>query len=309
MNERIIFLGTPAIAATVLKGMKEAGFNIVGVVTKEDKVRGRHNKVEESPVATMARELGIPCHKPHRLNKDFEFIKELNPDLLLTFSYGQLISDEVLALGKFKPLNLHGSLLPKYRGASPMQAALRNGDEKTGVSLMEMVHEMDAGDVFAVKEIPLTIKDNYTSLCEKMASAALELAIEALPKFFAGELTPVKQDEGLATFTHMIPKEDEHLLLDVTPLEFINQVRSLSEEPGAYLYWNDEVIKIFEAEEYVDETKNVPGLVVLAKKKNIVLSLGKGKVRILSIQRQGKKRMSASDFNNGVRDFEGAILK
>lgn len=309
MNERIIFLGTPAIAATVLKGMKEAGFNIVGVVTKEDKVRGRNNKVEESPVAAMARELGIPCHKPHRLNKDFEFIKELNPDLLLTFSYGQLISDEVLALSKFKPLNLHGSLLPKYRGASPMQTALRNGDEKTGVSLMEMVHEMDAGDVFAVKEIPLTIKDNYTSLCEKMASAALELAIEALPKFFAGELTPVKQDEGLATFTHMIPKEDEHLLLDVTPLEFINQVRSLSEEPGAYLYWNDEVIKIFEAEEYVDETKNVPGLVVLAKKKNIVLSLGKGKVRILSLQRQGKKRMSASDFNNGVRDFEGAILK
>ena len=118
MNERIIFLGTPELAAKCLKGLVEANFNIVGVVTKEDKIRGRHNAIEESPVAKMARELNLPLHKPHRLNTNFEFIKELKPDLLLTFAYGQLISDEILALGTYKPLNLHGSLLPSGSSGS-----------------------------------------------------------------------------------------------------------------------------------------------------------------------------------------------
>ncbi len=308
MDERIIFLGTPEISAFVLRGLVEAGFSVVGVVTKEDKVRGRNNKVEESPVALAARALNIPCHKPHRLNRDFQFVKDLHPDLLLTFSYGQIISDEVLSLSRLKPLNLHGSLLPKYRGASPMQAVLLNGEEKTGVSLMEMVHEMDAGDVYATKEIPLTIKDNYTSLCQKMASAALALAKEALPLYFAGKLQGVPQDISLATFTHMISKEEEHLNLNVSPNAFINQVRSLSEEPGGYLLWNNEILKIYEAEEYPDESRDKPGLIVRAKKKDIILSLKDGKVRILSLQRQGKKKMSAADFNNGVHDFEGAVL-
>ena len=155
IEKRIVFLGTPEISTDLLKGMVEQGFHIVGVVTKEDKVRGRNNKIEESPVAKMARELNIPVHKPHRLNKDFDFIKALEPDLLLTFAYGQLISDEVLALSKEKPLNVHASLLPKYRGAAPIQYALRDGEEKTGVSLMEMVHEMDAGDVYALSVLHL----------------------------------------------------------------------------------------------------------------------------------------------------------
>ena len=189
-----------------------------------------------------------------------------------------------------------------------MQAVLLNGEEKTGVSLMEMVHEMDAGDVYATKEIPLTIKDNYTSLCQKMASAALALAKEALPLYFAGKLQGVPQDISLATFTHMISKEEEHLNLNVSPNAFINQVRSLSEEPGGYLLWNNEILKIYEAEEYPDESRDKPGLIVRAKKKDIILSLKDGKVRILSLQRQGKKKMSAADFNNGVHDFEGAVL-
>ena len=135
-NERIVFLGTPELAAECLKGLVKANFNIVGVVTKEDKIRGRNNTVEESPVAKVAHEFNLPLHKPHRLNTDVQFLVDLKPDLLLTFAYGQLISDEILALGTYKPLNLHGSLLPKYRGAAPMQYALYNGDKQTGVSLM-----------------------------------------------------------------------------------------------------------------------------------------------------------------------------
>lgn len=309
MNERIVFLGTPQISAEVLEGMVKSGFYIVGVVTKEDKVRARNGKVEESPVALKAKELGIPCHKPHRLNADFDILKEWNPDLLLTFSYGQIISDEILSLSKYKPLNLHGSLLPKYRGASPMQSALRNGDTVTGVSLMEMVHEMDAGDVYATKEIPLDNFDNYTSLCEKMAKAALELAIEALPKYFNNELVPIMQNKDEVTFTHIITKEQEHLSLDLSSGDFINQIRSLSETPGAYLYNGEEILKIYKAIPYSNETNNPVGSLRTEGKKTLLLQLKDGEIQILELQRSGKKKMNACDFINGVKDIEKILLK
>ena len=138
-NERIIFLGTPEISAKLLEGLIKNNFNIVGVVTKEDKIRGRGNKIEPSPVALVADKYHIPVHKPHRLNTDYQFIEDLKPDLLLTFAYGQIIKEDILTLSRYKPLNLHASILPKYRGAAPIQYALKNGDDITGVSLMEMV--------------------------------------------------------------------------------------------------------------------------------------------------------------------------
>lgn len=310
MNERIIFLGTPAISAHVLEGLVKAGMNIVGVITKEDKVRGRNNKIEESPVALKAHELGLPLHKPHKLNTDFAFIKEKKPDLLLTFAYGQIISDEILALGSYKPLNLHASLLPKYRGAAPIQYALRNGDKETGVSLMEMVHALDAGDVYAVKKLVIDPKDNYTTLADKLSEVSLQLALEALPKYFRGELTPVKQDESKVSYCPTIKKEEEHLNLSLGCEEFINQMRSLSYTPGGYLLRPDgEILKIFTAEKVNGELKASVGTVVLAKKKQILLQLKDGQVALEELQRPGKKIMKAVDFNNGVHDLEGSVLK
>ncbi len=308
-NKRIVYLGTPEISAYALKGLVEAGFNIVGVVTKEDKVRGRNNKVEESPVAKMAHELGLPVHKPHRLNKDFEMLKEWKPDLLLTFAYGQIISDEILAMGTYRPLNLHASLLPKYRGAAPIQYALRNGDTETGVSLMEMVHELDAGDVYGRIVTPIDQKDNYTTLAEKLSHDALKLAITSLPPYFEGKLSPVKQDNEEATFCPTIKKEEERLLLDVTPEEFVNQVRSLSLTPGGHLVFGEEILKIYQASVYNHDVSEETGTVLLAHKKQIVLQLGKGQVLLELLQRPGKKIMTASDFNNGVHDLQGSILK
>ncbi len=309
MNERIIFLGTPKLAADCLKGLVEGGMNIVGVVTKEDKVRGRHNQIEESDVAKMAKELSIPCYKPHKLNDDHDFLYELKPDLLLTFAYGQLINDEILSLGTYKPLNLHGSILPKYRGAAPMQYALRNGDKETGVSLMEMVHEMDAGDVYAVKTFPLDISDNYSSLCDKISKCGTELALEALPKYFRNELVPVRQDISKVTFTKRISKEEEHLDINQNVDSFINQVRMLSYTPGGYLLFNNEMIKVFSVTKANEKKEKENGTIVLAHKKQILLQLADGQVNIDLLQRPGKKMMSAADFNNGAKNFEGAILK
>lgn len=307
-QHRIVYLGTPDISATVLKGLVENGFHIVGVVTKEDKIRGRNNKVEESPVAKMAHELSLPVHKPHRLNKDFDILKEWKPDLLLTFAYGQIISDEILSMATYKPLNLHASLLPKYRGAAPIQYALRNGDKETGVSLMEMVHDLDAGDVYSRIITEIQPDDNYTTLSNRLASDALKLAIDSLPKYFNHELVGVKQDESLVSICPTIKKEEEHLNLYCDPATFINQVRSLSLNPGGYLLLNDEIIKIYSASYCSDEVSEV-GKIVLAHKKQIILQLEKGQVYLNLLQRPGKKMMSASDFNNGAHNFEGSILK
>lgn len=309
MNERIVFLGTPKLAADCLKGLVENKFNIVAAITKEDKVRGRNNAMEESEVAKVAKGFNIPVFKPHRLNSDHDFLYDLKPDLLLTFAYGQLISDEILSLGKFKPLNLHGSLLPKYRGAAPIQYALLNGDTKTGVSLMEMVHEMDAGDVYAVKEFEIEKEDNYTTLCDKISDCGLKLAIESLPKYFKGELVPVKQDASKATFTHMIKKEQEKLNLNSDCSSFINQVRMLSLTPGGYVLFKDQMLKIYQANYMNDKVEAAVGTIVYAHKKQILLQLKDGQVSLNLLQRPGKKMMNASDFNNGVRDFQGAILK
>ncbi len=307
-QHRIVYLGTPEISATVLKGLVENGFNIVGVITKEDKIRGRNNKVEESPVAKMAHELSLPLHKPHRLNKDFDILKEWKPDLLLTFAYGQIISDEILSMATYKPLNLHASLLPKYRGAAPIQYALRNGDKETGVSLMEMVHALDAGDVYSRIITEIHPDDNYTTLSNRLAIDALKLAVEALPKYFNHELVGIKQDESLVSVCPTIKKEEEHLNLYSDPTSFINQVRSLSLTPGGYLLLDDEIIKIYSAS-YCNDNPGEVGKIILAHKKQIILQLEKGQVYLNLLQRPGKKMMSASDFNNGVHNFEGSILK
>lgn len=304
MKDKIIFLGTPKLAADCLKGLVEADFNIVGVITQEDKIRGRNNKIEESEVSKVSKELNIPLFKPHRLNKDYSFIKELKPDLLLTFAYGQILSDEVLSFSRLKPLNLHGSLLPKYRGAAPMQYALLNGDKITGVTLMEMAHEMDKGDIYASSSFEITSDDNYSSLNDKISKCALELSIKYLPLYFKGELKGIPQDESKATYTSKITKEMEHLSLNSTT-KFINTVRALSLTPGGYLYLDDEIIKIYKTSLYSESVSDEVGKIIIARKKDIIVQLGDGQVKIELLQRPGKKMMSASDFNNGMRDLQG----
>ncbi|MBP3713045.1 MAG: methionyl-tRNA formyltransferase [Bacilli bacterium] len=311
IDKKIIFLGTPDMSAYVLQGMVKAGFNIVGVITQEDKPRGRKKILSPSPVAIKGEELGLKVYKPHRLNKDFDFIKELEPDLLLTFAYGQIISTEVLSLSKYPPLNLHASILPKYRGAAPIQYALKNGDKETGVSLMEMVKEMDAGDVFACEKLDILKEDNYSSLCEKIQELSLNMAIKYLPLFFENKLERVCQDPFKVTFCPSIKKEEEHLDLNLSNEDFINVVRSLSFTPGGYLIntKDESIIKIYACSNYSSAIEGEVGQIIKASKKDLILQLKNGQIKIDLIQKPGKKMMSATDFNNGNRDFEGTILK
>lgn len=309
-DKKIVFLGTPAIAAFFLEGLYKAGYNIVGVITREDKPQGRKMELKPSKVAETATRLGLKVFKPHILNKEYSFLDELQPDLLLTFAYGRIVSMDVLNYSKFKPLNIHPSLLPKYRGAAPIQYALRNGDEMTGICLMEMVKEMDAGDVYALKELPIAKEDNYSSLCLKVQQVALDLALENLPKYFEGKLSGQPQDSSKVTFCPSLKKEDEHLSLNQKPFGFVNQVRSLSEVPGGYLIMPDGGnLKIYQASVFDEKVEGEAGKILVAQKKDIILQLAEGRVKLEILQKPGKKAVAAQDFNNGARDFLGTILK
>jgi len=308
-NMKIVFLGTPSISAFLLEGMINAGFNIVGVITQEDKPKGRSMKLAESPVSRMANKFGLKLFKPHRLNKEHDFLDELDPDLLVTFAYGQIISTKVLAYSKLPPLNFHASLLPKYRGAAPIQYALKDGESRTGITLMEMVKAMDAGRIFAQDTINIESKDNYSSMCIKMQDLALKMAENYLPLYFENELPGVQQDESKVTFCPSIKKEEEHLDVNLSPVEFTNLVRSLADVPGGYVNYNDSILKIFETEPFDSTMEFEVGTVAKAKKKMIVLQVNGGTVLIKRIQKPGKRIMEAADFNNGMHDFEGALLK
>lgn len=309
-DKRIVFLGTPEISAYLLEGMVKAGFNIVGVITREDKPQGRKMEMKPSKVGEMAAKLGLPVFKPHKLNKEYQFLDDLKPDLLLTFAYGQIISETVLAYSKYRPLNLHASLLPKYRGAAPIQYALRNGEKETGISLMQMVKEMDAGDVFAVERVKIEPEDNYTSLCQKIQELALNMAVKYLPLFFADKLLGQQQDSTKVTFCPSIKKEEEHLDLNQNPVGFVNQVRSLSLTPGGYLLNSDGTpFKIYQAKMESLDTCGQAGQIIKAQKNDLLLQVRGGIVRLENVQKPGKRAMSAVDFNNGSHGFEGTVLK
>lgn len=293
----VIFLGTPQMSADLLeKIINWKKVKVVGVVTQPDNPFKKGNKAL-SPVAIIADKYNIPCHKPERLNKDYDFIKEKNPDLLLTFAFGQIISSKVLALSKYKALNIHGSLLPKYRGAAPIQYALLNGDKKTGACLMAMEKDVDSGAVYGVEEFDIEEEDNYTSLCKKMTDAAFRLIEDDLLPFFEGK--PGKaQDEAHVTFTSMISQEQEHLDLNLSASDLINYIRALSYVPGAYLYLNEEKIKIYRAKKINDLVTFPIGEIVKAKKE-LIFQAKDGQIAILELQRPGKKMMSAESFLNG----------
>src|SRR5574344_1930324 len=201
---RILWLGTPEISAIVLEKLINGGYNIIGVVASIDKPVGRKQEILPVPTKKVAIAHNIPVYQPLKIRLDYEFVKEINPDLILCMAYGQIIPQGLLDIPKFGCLNLHGSLLPKYRGAAPMQFALLNGDEKTGVTLMQMVDKMDAGKIYLKKEFSLNDEDNLDTLILKMADAAYKSIEEGLSDYINGINSGIEQDENLVTFTSKI---------------------------------------------------------------------------------------------------------
>ena len=302
---KILFFGTPEISAYVLEKMLENKYNVIGVVAQEDKPVGRKNIIEPVPTKVVANKYNIPTYQFKKVREHYQELKELNPDLILTLSYGQIISHDILTIPKYGCLNLHGSILPKYRGAAPIQYALLNGDKETGVTLMEMVDKMDAGKMYAIKKFPLTLDDNYDSTVAKMEQVCFEIIEENLDKYLNNELKGEEQNEELVTFTKKILPEDEIITFDKTSDEIVNKVRALSTHPGAYFVFNNIKYKILKAEKIDDSSSLTSGTILAFNKKELLIKTKDGVIKVLLIQKQGKKVMGISDFYNGnSKDFE-----
>lgn len=297
---KILFLGTPEIAKTVLASLYEEGFDIVGVVTQEDKKVGRKGILTPSPVKKYALEKGIAVYTPHRIRLDYEFAKSIDFDVIVCIAYGQILPIEFLNLAKVGALNLHGSILPELRGASPIQTALLEGRESTGVTLMEMGAGLDDGLMYLKKLVPIEESDNSTSLFKKIGEASAKLICENLLSYANGKLVGEKQDEEKATFTHKFKAEDEYISLSKTRKEILGLIRALSEEPGAYLYWGDKKFKILKAHLIEGNPLEVGRLI--CSKKTIDLSCVDGLLRLDVVQMEGKKAMDAPSFLNGLHE-------
>lgn len=303
---RILFMGTPRIAAITLRRLIESGFNIVGVVAQVDKEVGRKHILEKVPTKVVAEEFNIPVYQPLNIKNDYEFIKKIEPDLILTLAYGQIIPQGLIDVPKMGCLNLHGSILPKYRGAAPIQRAILDGEKETGISLMAMVDKMDAGDVYAVKKVAIEEDDNYSTLSDKLANVAYEIVMENIDDYINNKIIPTKQDESLVTIAKKIKPEDEKLNKDLSSTEFINRVRALAMTPGAYIIANGKKIKIYKATKS-NPLNNEVGEITIHK--GMYITLKDGTIEIKELQLEGKKIMDAKSFANGAKSFDKIIIE
>jgi len=300
---RIIFMGTPFFAVPSLKALIELKHNVVAVVTKIDKPSGRGYEITFSPVKKIALEHNIPVIQPASIKTpEFEnTLKSYNPDIIIVSAYGKILPKNILDLPPFGCYNIHASLLPKYRGAAPIHWALVQGEKETGISIMKMVEELDAGDVILTKKIPIEENDDAGTLHTKLSHLGAEAIIKALELIESGKAVPVAQDLSKSTFAPMIKKSDGIINWSESSNKIINLIRGMNPWPGAYCNINNKMIKVLKAKscEEVHMT-SFPGIVVkMYKDEGPVIKTGDGAVVLLEVQPENKKPMSGKDFING----------
>ncbi|MFA5099152.1 MAG: methionyl-tRNA formyltransferase [Candidatus Paceibacterota bacterium] len=248
-NLKIIFLGNPEFALPSLEALIKENYQIAGVITSPDRPTGRKQILTPPPVKVLAQKNNLPVYQPKDKNELLEIVKKLEPDLAAVVAYGMIFPKEVLDIPKYGFVNVHPSLLPKYRGATPIQAAILNGDEKTGVSLFKIDKKMDHGPIVATRQLEFSIFNyQFSKLSDELANLGANLLIETLPKYVSGEITPLAQDDSLATYTKKIKTEDAFIDLEKdNPVEMERKIRALNPEPGTWTMEDNKRVKILEA--------------------------------------------------------------
>ena len=298
---RVVFLGTPEFGVPSLKALCAAGYDVVGVFTQPDKPKGRGNKMQKSPVKLCAEEMGIPVFQPVRIRADgVEDLRALRPDLCVTAAFGQILSQEILDIPSIGTVNVHSSLLPKYRGSAPINWAIIRGETVTGVSTMMTDKGLDTGDVLLQKTVEILPGETAEELTARMAPIGAELLIETLRRLEAGDCPRKKQDEAEASYFPMLKKEMGEIDWRRGAGEIVCRVRGLTPWPGSSFTWGGgEQIKVWKAEE-AENPGCRPGQVVFADGKNgLVIAAGRNAVRVLELQAPGGKRMNAKDYLRG----------
>ena len=313
-KKKIVFMGTPKFAVPVLEMLIEK-YGVDLVITQPDKKVGRKKVLTAPPVKVIAEEKGIKVLQPEKISGDEDVLaelKELNPDIIITAAYGQLVPETILEIPKYKCINVHGSLLPKLRGGAPIQYSILEDHGKTGITIMYMVKKLDAGDMISKVEVDILDSDNYESLHDKLSIAGRDLLKETLPNIFTGNIAPEKQDDSLATFARNILREDEKIDWNKSARQIFNQIRALDPTPGAFTYLDKNVLKIWNSE-VVDLEENFSskkvGTIIKQDKKHIYLLCGENTVlKVKELQISGKKRMPVVNFLSNKKDYVGTIL-
>ena len=302
-NARIIFMGTPEISSKVLEDLILAGYQIVALIAQPDRIVGKNKEATKVPTKVVAEKYNIPVFQPVKIRKEYDFVKELNPDVIITLAYGQIVPQGLLDIPRLGCINIHGSILPKYRGAAPIQRAIISGETKTGVTLMEMIDKMDAGKMFAFEECEIALEDNYSQLCQKIVECGIKVLKNNLDNYIEGKLPGTEQNENEVTFADKISAEDEKLDLSKSCKSFINWIRGLSDEPGGYILINGLKLKIFRAHQISSIPNQESG--ILHVQKRVSLSLSDGDIELDEVQLEGKKRMDGKSFANGSKQLDG----
>ncbi len=307
---RIVYMGTPEFAVPPLVKLQENGYHVQLVVTQPDKARDRGKKIQYSPVKQKALELGIEVLQPDNIKKNEDFIariKEVCPDLIVVAAYGKILPPELLQIPGLGCINIHASLLPKYRGAAPIHRSVIEGEDKTGVTLMYMEEGLDTGDMIAARSTHIE-KKTTAELHDELSEMGADLLVKTLPCIELGINGRTKQDESKATYAPMISKEDEWVDFSRRPEEIERQIRGLNSWPGAYTIYKGERMKLWEADALAEKVNEPDGTIIEVLKEGIKVAAGGSTLLLKKIQMQGKRSMQVSEFLAGHKIEAGEVL-
>lgn len=307
---KIVFMGTPDFSVGALESLIEAGHEVSAVVTQPDKKKGRGEKMQFPPVKEVALKHGLTVYQPQRV-RDEEFInilREIAPDVIVVIAFGQILPKEILELAPYGCINVHASLLPKYRGAAPIQWAVIDGEEKTGVTTMQMDEGLDTGDILETVEIVLDKKETGGSLFDKLAGVGAKLIVQTLKNAENGKLNPVKQDNEKSNYAKMLKKELGNIDFSKSAVEIERLIRGLNPWPSAYTKFREKTLKIWDADVSEKDYEGNYGEIVDFDKTTFTVKTGKGSLIINELQLEGKKRMKTDAFLLGNKLEKGEVL-
>ncbi|MDR2277095.1 methionyl-tRNA formyltransferase [Vagococcus fluvialis] len=300
---KIIFMGTPGFSVPILNGLVAEGYDVLRVVTQPDRPVGRKKVLTPPPVKEAALKHGIKVLQPEKISgsPEMEEIISLNPDLIVTAAFGQFLPENLLKAPKLGAINVHASLLPKYRGGAPVHYSIIKGDSETGVTIMRMVKKMDAGDMLSQKAIPISKTDDVGSMFDKLSLLGKDMLLEMLPEFIAGNIKETPQDETLVTYSPNITREEEQIDWNKTSELIDCQVRGMRPWPVAFTTYQETRVKLWDTTPLDETTTKAPGTIIKINKKNFLVACGEGTVlQINDLQPAGKGRLKAVEYLNGV---------
>ena len=297
---KVIYMGTPEFSVKPLAEINKL-CDVLLVVTQPDKLVGRKQEIKYSPVKEYALENNIEVFQPVKIREDYQKIIDLKPDLIITCAYGQIVPKIILDLPKYKCINIHASLLPKYRGGAPIHHSIINGDESTGVTIMYMDEKMDSGNILYQEQIKIEDSDNVGTMFEKLSDLGSKMIKEFLPRFISGDFKSIKQDESLVTYAYNITKEDELISFNDTSKNIFNKIRGLNPFPVGYALLDEKRVKLFNSR-IGNKTNGSIGEIINIYPDGLGVRTSDGEIIITELQFEGKKRTSVKDYLNGIQN-------